>query len=165
MKSSLLWSDRATSTTRHLVRAVNRQPGLPRGMTRRAPSAFDSSPQTLTLGNQTTPAERTLPEKRDDASESRKPLKNAATRKMSKNRTVFATPGHTRNLSPTRKFAQGMELNQRMHFWMSQDLRKARKLLRSETNSQILRNLVRAVNRQLGARGKPSTWATARDDS
>ena len=40
-----------------------------------------------------------------------------------------------------RKFAQTMESTQRMHRWIAYDLRKSRKLIRSETNTQILRNL------------------------
>ena len=57
--------------------------------------------------------------------------------------------------SLSRKFAQTIESTQRMHRWISFGLMKVEKLIRSETNTQILRNLhcfdqnlVRAVNRQ-----------------
>ena len=40
-----------------------------------------------------------------------------------------------------RKFAQTIESTQRMHRWIAYDLRKDGKLIRSETNSQTLRNL------------------------
>ena len=46
-----------------------------------------------------------------------------------------------KNLSSIRKFAQGIKSTQRMHFWITYNLRKGRKLLPSETNSQILRYL------------------------
>ena len=45
------------------------------------------------------------------------------------------------DLSCKRKFAQTIESTQRMHRWIAYDLRKVRKLLRSETNSQILKDL------------------------
>ena len=48
---------------------------------------------------------------------------------------------HVANLSSRGKFAQGIESTQRMHFWIAYDLIKDRKLLRRQTNSQILRNL------------------------
>ena len=60
------------------------------------------------------------------------------------------TPEHDENLdfsdscpdtSLSRKFAQGIESTQRMHRWIAFDLRKDRKLIRSQTNSHILRNL------------------------
>ena len=38
-------------------------------------------------------------------------------------------------------FHQGIESTQRIHSWICLDLRKVGKLLRSGTNSQILRNL------------------------
>ena len=111
------------------VRAVNRQPGLPRGMTRRAPSHW-------------TPPRTTLSQRSQGPQRSTKaPNQCAKARKTSKIRAFFAIPGHARKLSTTRKSSQGIESDQRMHLWMSHDLRKAEKLLRSETNTQILRNL------------------------
>ena len=69
-----------------------------------------------------------------------------------------------KNVSFKRKFAQTIESTQRLHRWIAFDLMKVGKLLRSETNTQILRylhlcdqNLVRAVNRQ--------PLLSARDDS
>ena len=41
----------------------------------------------------------------------------------------------------SRKFAQTIKSTQRMHRWIAYDLRKNRKLIQSETNTQILRNL------------------------
>ena len=52
----------------NLVRAVNRQPGLPRGMTRRAPS-------------HSTPSDNAGPDDPDDANGARKPPNIALTRK------------------------------------------------------------------------------------
>ena len=60
-----------------------------------------------------------------------------------------------------RKFAQAMDSTQRTHPWIAYKLRKNRKLVRSGTNTQILRNLdfcdknlhlKRAVNRQPSVR-------------
>ena len=45
------------------------------------------------------------------------------------------------NLSLNRKFAQGIESTQRMHFWIAYDLMKTRKLVWSQTNSHIFGNL------------------------
>ena len=55
-----------------------------------------------------------------------------------------------------RKFAQGIESNQRHHQSIAFCLRKGGKLLRIKTNTQIL------SYERLGAGGKPSTWVTAR---
>ena len=67
---------------------------------------------------------------------------------------------HAADLSTHRKWPQGIESTQRMHFWIAFDLIYNRKLVRSQLNSQILscdhfsgqntQNLLRAVNRQPG---------------
>ena len=49
--------------------------------------------------------------------------------------------GVMKNLSLNGKFSQGMQLTQRMHFWIAYDLRKAGKLVWCETNSGIERNI------------------------
>ena len=44
-----------------------------------------------------------------------------------------------KKFSSSRNFSQGMHLAQQVHSWMNIDLGKAGKLLRGETNSQILK--------------------------
>ena len=75
------------------------------------------------------------------------------TRKFMK---IYTFSGSYKNTSCSSPFSQGIESAKRMHFWMSYDLTEVGKLLRSQTNTQVLR---------LGSRGKPSTVVTARDDS
>jgi len=57
---------------------------------------------------------------------------------------------HEKNLFSRTAFSKTHSQTQRMHSWIAYDLRKVRKLLRSQTNSQISSNLylMRAVNRQ-----------------
>ena len=79
--------------------------------------------------------------------------------------------GVIKNLGSLRKFSQGIRSTQRMHFWICYDLQMIGKLVRSQLNTHIQSSgpfsikKLRIVMGTLGARGKPSTVVTARDDS
>ena len=76
-------------------------------------------------------------------------------------------PGHGPDLSSRGDFSKTHKQTRRMHSWIGLDLTEGVKLLRSETNSQILSNLHfcdpftpifdKHVSAGLGSRGKPST--------
>ena len=82
---------------------------------------------------------------------------------------------HTPDTSCSTDFSKTHKLTQDLHSWTAITFVEVGKLLRRQTNSQIRSNLHFCVQKlkifdnpiesKLSARGKPSTWVTARDDS